>query len=157
MEFEYEVYYRQNCVVPLALWIFTGIGVIYLIICLFGTIKGQGFTVKKILYEVAVLALILVPLFSINTIMLLRGGIFLLVEKESDKVTITGTIEETGEIDFYTGYKYEVDQNRGSGETITVDGVKYYLVTYGDLKSGDTVTLEVLPKSKLILSIWKTN
>ena len=62
-------------------------------------------------------------------------------------------IEDTFEIPFFGGMKYDVDQNNGYGEGIVIDGTKYYLMTYGDYKEGDVVTIKVLPKSKLILEM----
>ena len=152
MVFEYQIYFRQNCLGPLVFLLFTIIALIWDAI---EVIKVQRpVCIKKCGAEIALFC-ICSFLFTINFIPLLRGGIYLLFERETDKTIVSGVIEETGEIDFYTGAKYGVEQNQGSGETITISGVKYYLVTYGDLKEGDSVTAEVLPKSRFVLSIMK--
>ena len=152
MTFDYNMYYRQNCIVPLCLLVFS---ILLLVLDVIGILKNkQASTPKSIVVEVVFL-FIFVFLIVVNLAPLIRGGIYLLSEKESDKTQISGVIEETGEIGFYTGQKYGVEQNLGSGETITIDGIKYYLVTYGDYREGDVVTLEVLPRSKFVLSIYK--
>ena len=152
MLFEYQMYFRQNCIGPLGFLVFT----VALIVCVILNIfkMQKPIDIKKLVFEIITLC-IFVNLFIINLAPLIRGGIYLLFEREADKTIVSGVIEETGEIDFYTGAKYGVEQNRGSGETITVNGVKYNLVTYGDLKEGDSVTAEVLPKSRFVLSIMK--
>lgn len=92
-------------------------------------------------------------LISINVVPLVRGGIYLFSEKESDTVEINGVIEDTFELSWFGGAKYGVKQNHGNGEGIIINGTKYYLVTYGELKQRDNVSIILLPKSKLILEI----
>ena len=79
----------------------------------------------------------------------------MLYENQQHAIHISGFIENTDEIDAFTGSKYSVEQNNGNGVSIVVNGVKYYLMTFGDLKTGDYVSLEVLPKSGFILSFEK--
>jgi len=152
MVFEYSMYYRQNCIVPIIL---AAISVVLLVINIASIIKMERpLILKKCVFQIVAVCLY-VYLIIINLTPLLRGGVHLLYEKEENKTQISGMVEETGEVDFITGAKYGVEQNRGSGESITIQGIKYYLVTYGDLKIGDSVTAEVLPKSKFVLSITK--
>jgi hypothetical protein len=92
-------------------------------------------------------------LMMVQIIPLSRGGIYLLFEKENDAIEITGEIENTFEIPSVGGMKYNVKQNHGSGEGIVIEGTKYYLMTYGDFREGDIVTIKVLPKSKLVLEL----
>ena len=158
LTFDYSVYYRQNCIVPI--WFLLVFGIPFLVIGIIHSIK----TIKAIIRKqysfslkncVGTLFMLCIWgfMFVTNASQLLRGGIFLLFEKESDTILLSGVIEETGEMRHYFGGDYDVEQNHGYGETITINGTKYYLQTYGDCKIGDVVTIEVLPKSKFVLSI----
>lgn len=154
--YDYNVYYRQNCIIPLALIVF----------CCILSIKVGWSVWKKGMapnllqwFKENIVSCIFIVLFlflvTINSIHLLRGGIYLLFENEADTIKITGVIEKTIEIDAITGSKYNVDNNFGRGEAIVVNGNKYYIMSYGDLKEGDQVILEVLPRSKFVLKIEK--
>lgn len=68
-------------------------------------------------------------------------------------IYISGTIDNTIELPSFGGAKYGVEQNHGYGEAIEIDGVRYFLVTFGEFKQGDQVVVKVLPKSRFILEI----
>ena len=154
MAFEYEVYFRQNCLVPLFLFSFS-------LICLITALFGFFFDLKAKKYKISPLVIarmisFLLIFFAVatpNLIQLLRGGAFLLFEREKDAVVIEGYVEERQDLSFYSGYRYNYDQNNGNGQMIQVNGEKYYLMTYGNLKDGDYVWIKILPKSRLILEI----
>lgn len=150
MTYEYNVYFRQNCIVPLCLVVFS---LILCIISLVSFFKGMKTHPNKI--DIACIAFISISLFLtiINLFPLFRGGIFLLYEKETDQIQISGKIEETIEIDFLTGAKYRTENNNGNGQIIVVNGKKYYLTTYGDFGVGDYVILHVLPRSSFVLKM----
>lgn len=158
MSFDYNVYYRQDCIVPLCLALFTGAVLLH---CLLRLVRKLRITDREKKIRECRFFFIALPIFafllSINFIHLFRGGIFLLTEKEADAVTITGMIEETAEIDPYTGSKYDTEQNSGNGEALVINGTKYYVVTYGDLETGDKVSVTVLPRSKIILEIHRAS
>ena len=145
MSFDYGVYFRQNCIVPLLLLLFFAVLLIrvgYRLVlrlsknfCL-GALKENSLTL--------VLLAVLILFITISAVPLLRGGIYLLFEKESDV-----------EIDGITGGKYGTENNNGRGEALIVNGAKYYLTTYGDLKVGDSVVMSVLPRSRFVLNIQK--
>lgn len=154
MTFDYEIYYRQNCILP----------VIFLLgaICVAGSLLPHQIENKDANSDYPGVAryfslCVLLFLIVVNLIPLARGGVFLLIEKESDAEQIIGTIEDTIEIGSIGGAKYRVNQNHGYGEAIVVDGKKYYLVNYGDFQIGDDVELEVLPRSRFVLQINYTN
>ena len=154
MKYEYNLYYRQNCVVPILLILFVGFLMFKVagpVIKKFSFVRFSSFIKKDI--QRCLFLLICLFLISVNSINLFRGGIFLLIEKEEDAVEISGVIEKTIEIDALTGSKYETENNHGRGEALIIDGRKYYLTTYGDLKIGDEVTAKVLPKSGFVLEI----
>lgn len=154
MKFEYSVYFRQNFIVPLCLLVFCFIffipSIIRFVIDLIH--KAADHSIGNLIKHVAFL-LILSFLVTLNLIPLMRGGFFLLFEREKDAIEIEGTIEELDELSWFGGSKYDFEQNHGNGETIVINGVKYYLMTYGTFQLGDCVIIKVLPKSKLILEI----
>lgn len=154
MIYEYDIYYRQDCMIPL---IFGGL------VCAFMLKVGWKFiknfpaknSIEYIKENIGSCIFFIVCLFliTINLIHLFRGGIYLLTEKEEDALIITGVIENTIEIDPLTGSKYGTENNSGNGEALIINGTKYYVMSYGDLKVGDTVSAKILPKSKFILEI----
>ena len=154
MTYDYYVYYRQNCIIPLILLIFSSI-------LFFGQIyslckERLTYSPKDIMYRIFFLCIALFLIIA-NIVPLARGGVYLLVEKENDAIQVSGTVEGTIEIDYVTGAKYRVENNNGSGEAIIVNGRKYYLTTYGDIQAGDYVVLDVLPRSGFILKIERNN
>ena len=155
MQFNYETYRVDNCLIPLFFLIFT---IVIFIVFIIGYVRyfGSGVSHRSFL-EIAKMFLGLVVILFLmmyEIIPLSRGGIYLLSEKENDAIEITGEIESTFELHFIGHMKYDVKQNQGMGEGIVIDGTKYYLMTYGDYKEGDRVTIKVLPKSKLVLELY---
>lgn len=150
MQFDYQVYFRQNCVVPTILLVFS----LFIMVCVIYTLmsKCNHENFKSLLLKSLYLLLIGFFLISINVFRLARGGVYLFVEKENDAVELEGVIDDTFELSWF-GYKYGVEQNNGKGEGIIINETKYYLVTYGNIKKGDNVLIRVLPKSKIILEI----
>ncbi|MCH5316660.1 MAG: hypothetical protein J1E05_01670 [Eubacterium sp.] len=150
MIYDYNVYLRQNCIVPLCLALFT---LIWFIGFLVSFLKEKN---KK---QLKFILFFLIPAFliTINLFPLLRGGIYLLFEKETDQIQVSGKIEDTMEIDSYTGQKYDTENNHGYGEIIVVNGEKYYLTTYGDFGVGDDVILDVLPRSGFVLKMERAD
>ena len=152
MTFDYNVYHRQNCIVPLILLAFVIVWIILIVIPLLKKKKnGSGNTkIRDFLF-----ILFAIPFLIINSIPLMRGGIHLLYEKESVKIQVSGVIEKTEETEHFIRLKYDVENNQGYGEAIVVNGIKYYLMTYGDFSEGDQVDLDVLPRSRFVLKIEK--
>ena len=154
MTYDYNVYYRQDCIVPLLLVIFVGVIMTKNVVSLLKKCTNMNtWMVIKQNTPQTIFIVVFAFLIVVNSIHLLRGGIYLLFEKPSQAVQIVGTVEDTIEIDALTASKYDVDQNHGRGEALVIDGEKYYLTTYGDLKVGDNVVLTVLPRSRFVLQI----
>ena len=154
--YDYDVYFRQNCIVPLCLALFC---LIFFISFLVSILKEGGKPAPPLKKAISYIPFILIPLclMIINLFPLFRGGIHLLYEKETDQIQVSGKIEETMEIDSYTGAKYDTENNHGNGEIIVVNGEKYYLTTYGDFGVGDDVVLNVLPRSGFVLEMQRAN
>lgn len=154
MEFEYATYYRQNCVIPVVLILFC---VALLAYSVYKAVSKSHYENIKIFFKdnrgLLVFIIMMLFLISVNIPPLARGGYCLFFEKEKDAVEIVGVIEETFELPWFGGSKYDVEQNQGNGEGIVINGIKYYLVTYGDYEKGDFVSIKVLPKSKLVLEM----
>lgn len=149
-EYDYGIYYRQNCTVPLSLGLFA---VFLLIVGIIQVSKGhKTYTFTDWLCVLSIMGIGLF-LLALDIIPLARGGIYLLREDASDGVRIVGTVEETVELSPYTPGKYHTENNNGHGEAIVVNGTTYYLTTYYDTKVGDQVVLEVLPLSRVVLRL----
>ena len=74
-----------------------------------------------------------------------KHGIHLLSENETNKIVNTGVVNEL-----------DIHKGRSPYAYITIDGQEYYIFSTGDIKIGDTITFEYLPKSKVILSWSKS-
>lgn len=154
MTYDYNVYYRQNCIIPLILLFFSSILFFLQIYSL--RKERHASSPKDILFSIFFLCVALFLMIA-NIVPLVRGGAYLLVEKEEDAIQVSGTVERTIETDFVTGAKYRVENNDGNGEAIVVNGEKYYLTTYGDIQVGDYVVLDVLPRSGFVLKMEQNN
>lgn len=151
MIYDYNMYYRQNCLVPLFIIVFCSPG---LIIAVVSFIKNcRSHSVEGVL-KAAFVASIFLFLIIGNVIPLVRGGIYLLFEKENDAIQLSGQIEKTIELAHYGGGRYgSTENNHGYGEAIVVNGETYYLTTYYDFKVGDNVVIDVLPRSRIVLRL----
>lgn len=150
MTYSYEVYYRQNCIVPLVFILFAFVALIFTV---FSIVKSRAqFTGKNILKNCITLGVLLF-LITINGIRLVRGGVHLLWEKPHHAVRVSGEIERIIEMDSFTGGKYGTANNNGRGEGIVVNNKTYYLTTCGDYQVGDSVNLLVLPRSRFVLEM----
>lgn len=150
MKYDYNVYFRQNCAVPMVLLLF----VVFLFILNIHSLVEDGVpNTPKDVFHACCFMCIFLFLMIVNIIPLARGGAYLLIEKENDAIYMSGTIEDTLEIGFLGGQKYPVDRNHGYGEAIVVNGERYYLTTYGDFQIGDRVAFAVLPRSGFVLEM----
>ena len=159
MSFEYEMYFHQNFRWPIISLVF---GLTCLIIAVIQVVykllahkfqKNIKYIGKEIIITLFILSIVTYTLIIYGRI-LLRGGMYLSEEKESDAVERIGVIEERLVNDSYVGYKYNTEYIRnGWGETVKIDGISYHIVTCGDFDVGDTVVISCLPKSKIILEI----
>ena len=156
MVFDYDVYYRQNFAIPSLLIAFCLFLLLSILVNIYKILlavkKGSELPQDEIVKNVIGIAIVVI-LIVLNAIPLIRGGVFLICERENDAITVSGTIDNTVELPSFGGAKYGVEQNHGHGEAIVIDGVRYFLVTFGEFKQGDQVLVKVLPKSRFILEI----
>jgi len=150
MSFDYAVYYRINCSMPLFFGIFS---IVFLITIIMGAIINRAnYAVSDWLMFAGKLCLALF-LISRNVIPLTRGGWLLLFEDATDQVIVTGVIEKTEEMGTDNNSYQGITQNNGYGEIIYINQERYMIQTYGNFKVGDCVRITVLPRSHFVLEI----
>ena len=157
MIYDYNTYYIHDCVSPLAFVVLFAVVVIKIVLSLLK--QCANLSLWEVIKRNSIPTFFVVLfafLICINSLHLLRGGIWLFWEKESQAVQITGVVDDIIEIDVLTGSRYDVDENSGLGMAIVNNEKKYYVTTSGDLKTGDSVILKILPKSCFVLSVEKT-
>lgn len=82
----------------------------------------------------------------------LRFGANLLFEDETAIVEQTGRIENIKEMKFiYVQYN---DDGKSTCQLVTIDGKNYLFASIGDLEIGDYVSVDYLPKSRIVLE-WE--
>ena len=143
MKFDYGEYYNILFVASVCIFLFA---LLTIIIYLFQFLKNipTKFNKKFVSYILGMFTsvfLVTIALFP------MKHGVYLIREKESDKIAHQGTI--TAFKRTYGNNKYVYNGKNTFAQYIFIDGDKYS----GDLEIGDEVTFEYLPKSRIILSI----
>ena len=149
MIFEYNDYYKVLVIASILIMTFSLIGILINIILL---IKNNGyikFDKRKIRYLVSII--LLAFLFSLGAVPF-KHGRHLITEKETDKINVIGEVDFIKKTYGINKYSYNNDVNSFACH-ISIDGEVYYIMYIGDIKIGDKVEVEYLPKSKVILSI----
>ena len=149
MKFEYNVYFKVLVIASVFIMTFSIIGILINIILL---IKNNGFIkFDKRIMNYFISIIIFVFLFSIG-FGPFKHGIHLITEKETDKISVIGEVDCIKKTYGINKYSYNNDVN-SFAHHISIDGEVYYIMYIGDIKIGDKVEVEYLPKSKVILSI----
>ena len=150
MKFEYNVYFKVLVIASVFIMTFSIIGILINIILL---IKNNGFIkFDKRIMNYFISIIIFVFLFSIG-FGPFKHGIHLITEKETDKISVIGEVDCIKKT--YGINKYSYNDVNSFARHISIDGEVYYIMYIGDIKIGDKVEVEYLPKSKVILSINK--
>ena len=166
MSFDYSEYYRHSQVNGSAVLFFS----FFIFIIFRGLVKSSGYSIfafftkefwvaiKSCVKIIHIAAFLFALLMIISqSIYLCNGGLLLLTEQEADAIKITGEVEEIDDV-WRDGYQYYVDEEGPYyGAKIEIDGTTYFMVHSGDLQVGDTVSVMVLPKSKMVLKIYRIN
>ena len=105
---------------------------------------------------VSYFVIILILIFSIYALYAssvnLRFGINLLFEDETAIVEQTGRIENIEEMKLiYVQYN---EDGKITCQLVTIDGKNYLFISTGDLEIGDFVSVNYLPKSRIVLQ-WE--
>lgn len=156
MEFSYDVYHRVDFVVPLIGAIASSALLVTAIVSQFREIMHGKITFETLMFIFAAIAVggfLMVPDIRV----LVQGGIYLCVEKESDAITAHVVIDSIDQYDAYDNHKYGGSDGTGSafGVKITSGNNYYNAITSGNLKPGDAVIITYLPKSRVVLRIDK--
>ena len=147
MIFEYDAYYNGTFVTPIiaiiivSVWLFAGI---------------YHFLKKRTqLDSTNILLFVFVGVFfiALNIMSLINGGACLYKEKEEDAILEMGTIEKIVEPNKSIP-NFRKDHKHGAD--VIIDGEEYFMITCEGFEVGDYVEIEYLPKSKFILSIYKS-
>ena len=151
MKFEYNDYYKVLVIASIVVMTFSLIG---LLINLFLLIKNNGYIkfdkrIIKYLVSIVVLAFF----FSLGAAPF-KHGRHLITEKETDKINVIGEVDRIKKTYGINKYSYNNEVN-SFAYYIYIEGQEYYIMYIGDIKIGDKVEVEYLPKSKVILSINK--
>jgi hypothetical protein len=153
MKFEYNDYYKMLVIASIFIMTFSLIGILINIILL---IKNNGYIkfdkrIIKYLVSIVVLAFF----FSLGAAPF-KHGRHLITEKETDKINVIGEVDRIKETYGINKYSYNNEVN-SHAYYIYIEGQEYYILYIGDIKIGDIVGVEYLPKSKVILSIKTLN
>ena len=153
MKFNYDEYFNMLFIGATCIMLFALVAIVIDIIMI---VKGIAFDKtgqKNAGYITGVI--LLVFLFSLGFAPF-KHGMYLLNEKETDKISCSGEVHSFEKT--YGLNKYTYNGENSFAYYISIDGEKYYIMHTGDIEVGDKVEFEYLPKSKIILSIYqKTN
>lgn len=151
MKFEYNEYYRMLVIGSIFIMAFSLIGILIDVILL---IKNNGyikFDKRTISHLVSII--LLAFFFSLGAAPF-KHGRHLITEKETDKINVIGEVDRIKNTYGINKYSYNNEAN-SFAYYIYIEGQEYYIMYIGDIKIGDIVEVEYLPKSKVILSINK--
>lgn len=158
VEFSYSDYYEINFALPAVVVIGFSTMLLSAAVSLFGAIRRRQVTGANIVSSLLGIT-ICVYLITTNVQTLVRGGIYLCSEKESDAVTAQGIVEEVEECDnsYHQKYGRSATHNGATsfGVKIIMEGNCYYAITSGSLQPGDKGIITYLPKSRFVLRIDK--
>lgn len=107
---------------------------------------------KWYFWLVVVLTTVIGGLIVFDCALNLKYGIHLISENENDLVQTSGVIEDI--IIQYHISGHTEEEGRTNCKLIVINGEEYLVVSVGDLKTGDIVTLNYLPKSRIVLE-WQ--
>ena len=154
MKFSYDEYFNMLFIGAICIMLFALVAIVIDIIIII--VKRSTFVKfdKKIAGYITSFILSLF-LFSLG-LAPFKHGMYLLNEKETDKISCSGEVHSFEKT--YGLNKYTYNGENSFAYYISIDGEKYYIMHTGDIEVGDKVEFEYLPKSKIILSIYqKTN
>ncbi len=150
MKFEYNEYYRMLVIGSICIMTISLIGILIDIILI---IKNNGYIkFDKRIIKYLVSIIVHAFFFSLGAAPF-KHGRHLITEKETDKINVIGEVDRIKNT--YGINKYVYKDENSFAYYIYIEGQEYYIMYIGDIKIGDKVEVEYLPKSKVILSINK--
>lgn len=158
MQFDYSMYSRGCCDVPLVFALFI---LVWLIASVIGFVKkiSSHKMGRRDIYYFILAFLVALPLIGMNVSRLLHGGMYLITEAETDAVEMQGEITEIEGLGQLSMPRLKSDYGYGdtNGVQFTINGVQCKASVKGDLEVGDYVTVVYLPKSGYILTIYEVD
>lgn len=156
MTFDYEIYLRACFSRHLSGILFFIVFCIALgrIICALVT-RPVSKPVKAALVDFFTLAVCMLTLTVSKTFQVVADiGLPLLQEKDARSAVLTGPLEDVcAQTRTQTACRFSYDGHTVYGTWLTINGEEYFAVTAGSYAPGDTVTIEYLPRSRVVLSI----
>ena len=153
MKFPYDMYYKIHFESPLLFTCIFLVAIILGLISLFSGIFRKGgseISEQQIVFMWIFLSVLFFELL-VHSTPLLRGGFYLISEKEKDAVVVSCKIEDIREMEHLTGG----DVSTACRYIVFLKGMYYYLPSTEGLEVGDSVSAVVLPRSRFVLSICK--
>ena len=150
MEFDYMEYYKVLLIASTCIMLFSIIAILISTVVYRKSIFPIKFDARLLRYFISVA--VLVFFFTVG-VLPFRHGVYLIYEKESEKIECAGEITEFKKV--YGNNKYVYNGKSTFAYYVFIDNEKYYIMHTSDLKVGDAVEFEYLPKSRVILSIEK--
>lgn len=157
MYFDYAGYVRECLNIPLTSLILEIIGYIILIVIYF--CKKISFSRKRLF--ILFIMILLLESVCRDVGQLRHGGVYLIDEQETQAVREKGTVLKIEELSVYSLPRIECDYYENlkygdpTGYELNINDVQCTAPAKGDLKVGDYVEVEYLPKSGYILYIDK--
>ena len=150
MDFEYAVYVRAGLIVPLCMLLFS-FGLV--IIGVFSFARAETHTLLDFLKKVGMLIVVFCIFSYVSIPSSLKYTIHLVREKETDSLYTEGTVISITPISNSPRYSTAED-NVVRASIVNIDGKNYYFMTAEGLFIGETIGIEYLPNSHIVLS-WK--
>lgn len=148
MKFDYNEYYKILFIASICIMLFSTIAI--LVDTIIFVKNSTQFKFDKNLLRYIIGVALLIFFFSIG-FSPFRHGVHLVKEKEIDKIQCVGEITDFKKV--YGNNKYVYNGQNTFAYYVFIDNEKYYIMYTGDLKIGDVVAFEYLPKSRIILNI----
>lgn len=157
MTFEYGPYLRECFSQPIIalLWTlpFILLFLIPALLALHGARKSpeRRAAGRLVLIVICILVIVGFPLGKQIGTLAQTNGIAILLDRDAEPLTMTGTIEAIRMPERNADTRFHYDGKSYYGAWLTIGGTEYYAVSAGNLDVGDAVIIEYMPKSRCVL------
>jgi len=147
MIFDYTEYHLRFIKLPLLNIVTASFGLLFGLFILYRVIRDKD--LSRWFFVFAPLVIVTsfltlrdqVPVFSVDTYN----------DRDASPLIVSGEITKSDPSNDYIHFSYKGKSE--SSSIITIDGETYYIMYIGEFKVSDSVEIEYLPSSKLVLSI----
>ena len=147
MVFNYSDYFEKVFIIPTIILVIIIIDLCFFIYRFRSGVYHQGNKIELVLQIIGI------SLLAFVSITQLRLGIIL--DNEQSTETVSGNISDV--LDVNVPPKFYYKGNRVWPKLIEIDGEFYYIMTIGNFKQDDSVKVEYLPNSNVVISIKEDN